>query len=72
MLKQLESHPKMNIDLLQESKIQTLATWMIVIGGVVGILVYVNQKKHNEVEKELFALDKEIKTLQLSKLKNGK
>lgn len=62
----------MNIDLLQENKIQTLATWMIVIGGVVGILVYVNQKKHNEVEKELFALDKEIKTLQLSKLKNGK
>lgn len=62
----------MNIDLLQENKIQTLATWMIVIGGVVGILVYVNQRKHNEVEKELFALDKEIKTLQLSKLKNGK
>ena len=62
----------MNIDLLQENKIQTLATWMIVIGGVVGILVYVNQKKHNEVEKELFALAKEIKTLQLSKLKNGK
>lgn len=62
----------MNIDLLQEKKIQSLATWMIVIGGVVGILVYINQRKHNEVEKELFELDKEIKTLQLSKLKNGK
>jgi hypothetical protein len=45
---------------------------MIVIGGVVGILVYLNQRKHNQVEKELFELDKEIKTLQLSKLKNGK
>ncbi len=62
----------MNIDLLQENKIQNLATWMIVIGGVVGILVYLNQRKHNQVEKELFELDKEIKTLQLSKLKNGK
>jgi len=62
----------MNIDLLQEKKIQNLATWMIIIGGVVGVLVYLNQKKHNDVERELFALDKEIKTLQLSKLKNGK
>jgi hypothetical protein len=62
----------MNIDLLQEKRIQNLATWMIVIGGVVGILVYLNQRKHNQVEKELFELDKEIKTLQLSKLKNGK
>jgi hypothetical protein len=61
----------MNIDLLQEKKIQSLATWMIIIGGVVGVLVYLNQKKHNDVEKELFELDKEIKTLQLSKLKNG-
>lgn len=62
----------MNIDLLQEKKIQNLATWMIIIGGVVGVLVYLNQKKHNDVERELFELDKEIKTLQLSKLKNGK
>ena len=62
----------MNIDLLQEKRIQNLATWMIVIGGVVGVLVYLNQRKHNQVERELFALDKEIKTLQLSKLKNGK
>jgi hypothetical protein len=61
----------MNIDLLQEKKIQSLATWMIIIGGVVGVLVYLNQKKHNDVERELFELDKEIKTLQLSKLKNG-
>jgi hypothetical protein len=62
----------MNIDLLQEKRIQNLATWMIVIGGVVGVLVYLNQRKHNQVERELFELDKEIKTLQLSKLKNGK
>jgi hypothetical protein len=31
-----------------------------------------DQKKHNRVEKELFELDKEIKRLQLEKLKNGK
>jgi hypothetical protein len=62
----------MNIDFLQEKKIQNLATWMIILGGIVGVLVYVNQRKHNQVEKELFELDKEIKTLQLSKLKNGK
>ena len=38
---------------------------------LVGIIAFLDQKKHNKLQKELFDLDKELKTLQLDKLKNG-
>jgi hypothetical protein len=58
-------------DLLQEKKIGWLMAGFAVLGSVVALAAYMNQKKHNQVEKELFELDKEIKRLQLEKLKNG-
>jgi hypothetical protein len=58
-------------DLLQEKKIGWLMAGFAVLGSVVALAAYMNQKKHNQVEKELFELDKEIKRLQLLKLKNG-
>lgn len=60
-----------HIDLLQESKIKWLIAGLGALGGIVAVLVYLDQKKHNQVEKEIFELDKEIKLLQLKKLKNG-
>jgi hypothetical protein len=60
-----------HIDLLQESKIKWLIAGLGALGGIVALLVYLDQRKHNAVEKEIFALDKEIKLLQLKKLKNG-
>lgn len=62
----------MHIDLLQESKIKWLVAGLGALGGVVALLIYLDQKKHNDVEKEIFELDKEIKLLQLQKLKNGR
>ena len=59
----------MNLDILQESKIKWLIAGLGALGGIVAVLVYLDQRKHNEVEKELFALDKEIKILQLQKMK---
>ena len=61
----------MNLNLLQDKKIKWLIAGLTVIGGVIGVLVYIDQKKHNKVQRDLFALDKEIKMLQLQKLKNG-
>lgn len=58
-------------DLLQEKKIGWLMAGFAVLGSIVALAAYMNQKKHNQVEKELFELDKEIKRLQLEKLKNG-
>ena len=61
-----------HVDLLQESKIKWLIAGLGALGGIVALLVYLDQKKHNDVEKEIFALDKEIKLMQLQRLKNGK
>lgn len=58
-------------DLLQEKKIGWLMASFAILGTIVGVIAYMDQKKHNRVEKELFELDKEIKRLQLEKLKNG-
>ena len=61
-----------HVDLLQESKIKWLIAGLGALGGIVALLVYLDQKKHNSVQKEIFALDKEIKLMQLQRLKNGK
>jgi hypothetical protein len=60
------------IDLLQSKKISFLLSGFAILSAVVGLLVYLDQKKHNSVQKDILALDKEIKILQLEKLKNGK
>ncbi len=59
-------------DLLQEKKIGWLITAFAVLGTVVGVIAYMDQKQHNSLQKELIDLDKEIKRIQLDKLKNGK
>lgn len=58
-------------DLLQEKKIGWLMGAFAVLGSIVALAAYINQKKHNQVERELFEMDKEIKRLQLEKMKNG-
>lgn len=42
----------------------------IALGGIVALLSYVNQKKHNELKKENSKLEHQIKKLQLMKLQN--
>lgn len=58
-------------DLLQEKKIGWLIGAFAVLGTVVAAIAYIDQKKHNQLQKEVIELDKEIKRLQLNKLKNG-
>lgn len=58
-------------DLLQEKKIGWLITGFAILGSIVALATYLNQKKHNQVERELFDLEKEIKRLQLERMKNG-
>jgi hypothetical protein len=59
------------VDLLQEKKIRFLIGALTAVGGLVALFAFLNQRKHNAVERELFALDKQIKLLQLKKMKNG-
>jgi uncharacterized membrane protein (DUF106 family) len=58
-------------DLLQEKKIGWLIAAFAVLGTVVAAIAYIDQKKHNELQKEVIELDKELKRLQLEKIKNG-
>lgn len=58
-------------DLLQEKKIGWLMGSIAILGTVVAVIAYIDQKKHNQLQKEVIDLDKEIKRLQLNKLKNG-
>lgn len=58
-------------DLLQEKKIGWLIGAFAVLGTIVAVIAYIDQKKHNELQKEVIELDKELKRLQLQKIKNG-
>jgi hypothetical protein len=58
-------------DLLQEKKIGWLIASLAVLGTIVAAIAYIDQKKHHQLQKEVIELDKEIKSLQLNKLKNG-
>jgi hypothetical protein len=60
-----------SVDILQEKKIRVLIGALTAVGGLVALFAFLNQRKHNAVERELFALDKQIKMLQLKKMKNG-
>jgi hypothetical protein len=59
------------VDLLQEKKIRFLIGALTAVGGLVALFAFLNQRKHNAVERELFQLDKQIKLLQLKKMQNG-
>ena len=59
------------LDLLQDRKINWLIASFDILGSVVAVIAYIDQKKHNDLQKEVIELDRELKRLQLEKIKNG-
>ena len=59
------------LDLLQDKKINWLIASFAILGSIVAVVAYIDQKKHNDLQKEVIELDKELKRLQLEKIKNG-
>ena len=59
------------LDLLQDKKINWLIAGFAILGSIVAVVAYIDQKKHNDLQKEVIELDKELKRLQLEKIKNG-
>jgi hypothetical protein len=57
--------------LLQDRKINWLIAGFAILGSIVAVVAYIDQKKHNDLQKEVIELDKELKRLQLEKIKNG-
>jgi hypothetical protein len=62
----------MTIDKAQEHKINILFTVVSIIGAVATIWWVVNERRQNKLEKEIFELDKEIKTHQLNQIRSAK
>jgi pyruvate/2-oxoglutarate dehydrogenase complex dihydrolipoamide acyltransferase (E2) component len=60
------------VDILQNNRINLAIALITGIGAITGVLLYLEQKKHSTIQKEIMDLDKNIKELQLRQLKNGK
>lgn len=60
------------IDSKQERNINLLFAAIAALSGIAAILIFVDNRRHSKVQEEIFELDRELKELQLEKLKNGK
>jgi hypothetical protein len=61
----------MTVDQIQDRKIMYLIGGMAALGGLTAFLIYIDRKRNNKVRQEILQLDKNIKELQLQKLKKG-
>ncbi len=59
-------------EITQNKQIKFLMTLMVGLGGLAGILVYIDNKRHGKIKGELLDLEKKIKELEYQKLINGK
>lgn len=59
-----------SVDLLQGKKITYLVAFVTLLTGVVGVLAYIETKKHHKLNDEVLHLDKQIKTMELAIKKN--
>lgn len=60
------------IDFLQEKKIRLLFGLVAFLGGITTIFVYMQNRKAKKEQTEILALEKELRTLQIEKLKKDK
>jgi hypothetical protein len=61
----------MTIDQKKTMQIQALVGIVTIIGGLTALFLYFDKRKHSKIQVELDTLDKEIKELQLAKLKKN-
>lgn len=54
---------------MEESKMKKIILFATAITAIVGVVAYFETKKHNAKKEEVLALEKEIKELELKKLK---
>ena len=60
------------IDSIQSKQIKFILTALFALGGLSAFLVYLDNKKHSKLKTEVMNLEKEIKQLELERMKNGK
>lgn len=55
-----------DIDIKQGKAIQYIIASVTLLTGIVGVLAYLETKKHAKINDEVLSLDKQIKTLELA------
>jgi hypothetical protein len=58
-----------NVDKKQQMTINLLVAGVGIISAIVGVMAYRNNSKHQKFQKEVLAIDREIKLLQLAREK---
>ncbi len=58
------------IDKKQQLAINLIIAGVGVITAIIGVMAYRDNQKHQKVQQDLFAIDKEIKLLQLATAKD--
>jgi uncharacterized protein YjfI (DUF2170 family) len=56
----------------QERKLNMVFGLIAALSGLAAILIFIDNRKHTTLQEEIFVLDKELKLMQLEKLKNDK
>jgi len=69
-LKLLNNNIMQDIDVKQGKSITYMVVIITALTGIVGVLAYLENKKHNKINDEVLSLDKQIKTLELALKKN--
>lgn len=60
------------MDARQERRINLVFGLVAALSGLAAILIYIDNRRHRQVQEEILALDRELKQTQLDKLRNGK
>jgi hypothetical protein len=60
------------IDARQEGRINLVFGLVAALSGIAAILIYIDNRRHSQIQEEILALDRELKQQQLEKLRNGK
>lgn len=60
------------IDAKQERRINLVFGLVAALSGIAAILIYIDNRRHSQIQEEILALDRELKEQQLEKLRNGK
>lgn len=55
-----------NIDVKQGKAINYIVAFVTILTGVVGVMAYLEAKKHSKINDEVLNLDKQIKVLELA------
>ena len=60
------------VDSKQEKRLNLLFGLIAALSGIAAIMIYIDNRRHSKQQEEILELDRELKALQIAKIKNGK